>query len=214
MDDGVDERGLARACAPNHENVLMAERRLADQCLLAGGHGVRAHVIAERKNARCPLADAKARACHHRRDQPFEAAAVEGQLAFEDGIFAGDGGFMKGRDGSHGGLGPMRGHFAEARHGVSHTLNPEDTIGVQHDLNDGWVFETAGNELAKLAFELLAGAGGILGRDTGRSHATPGGLGMSGLAYMPSMRGSKSARWPVSYSPIVPRQDKANRVLT
>ena len=42
---------------------------------------------------------------HHGRDQALEAAAIERQLAFEDGIIAGDGCLVRGRDGGKGRLG-------------------------------------------------------------------------------------------------------------
>ena len=76
---------LPEPVPPTIKDVPVIERRRPDQGPLARRHGSGAHIVVEREYAGGALPNAKAWARNHGRDQPFEAAPVKGQLAFEDG---------------------------------------------------------------------------------------------------------------------------------
>jgi hypothetical protein len=104
----------SRACAAHNEDVLTIGHRPFDDGFLAFAHDAGRDVIGERENRRRLAPDREHGRRNHGRDQPLEAAAIERQLAFEDGMVASDGGLMRGGDGGERRLGSVWGKRAEA----------------------------------------------------------------------------------------------------
>jgi hypothetical protein len=146
----VDQRGLAGGRAAGDQHVTPLGHGNAQRFGLRLGHDAGGRIVRQRKHRDRRLPDGKTRRLHHGWDQALEPLAGFWQL----GRHARAAGVNLGAN--------MMGDEAddtfaiggrEALAGIGHTLaqpvDPELAVWVEHDLDDGRIFEPAGDVRAE-----------------------------------------------------------------
>ncbi len=141
IEDGVGKGRFSGAGAAAHQQVVPGGHGLLDGLLLRRGHDALVHVVGQGEDQCRLLAQGEAGALDERGDEGFEAAAVQRQLTFEDGLLRRHHGIEHGRHRVHDGQRPHGVDTAGLLHALSQSIHPERAVGVEHDFDDLGIFE-------------------------------------------------------------------------
>jgi len=141
-------------------------RGVLDGVALAGRHDPALDIVGQREHGRRFHSDGEHRRRGDRRQHGGEPGAPEWariwQGAFEDGVFAGDGGPEHRRHGADEALGRSGGQLADNRHADAGTVLPHLAVRVQQQFEHSRVSQPIAKRGAELALQRLHQATGQL----------------------------------------------------
>ena len=156
----VGERGLAGGGAAGDQDVAALDHGDPERFDLGRAHDAGGGVVAEGEHRDGGFADGEGGRDRYGRQQAFEALAGLGQLGGEPGRAGVDLGPDMVSDQAHDALAVVR---RESLAGVGQTLgqpiDPEPSVGVEHDLDHARVFQPAGDVGAQSRAQHACAAG-------------------------------------------------------
>ncbi len=141
VEDGVGQGGLACAGAAADQNIQPAGDRLFERLALGVRHNALGNIVIQGKDQRRLLPQRKARTLDQGRNQGFKAAAVQRQLAFEDGLLGRHHGIEHGRYCVDNGQRPHGVDTAGLLHAFPQSIHPQGAVRVEHDFDNLGVLE-------------------------------------------------------------------------
>ncbi len=167
----VDQGGLASGRPARDQDVATMGDRDLQRHSLRGGHDAGGDVVGEREHRDRRLADGERRCRDDRREQPLEALARLRQLGRDARLAGVDLGADMMRNQPDDPLAVVCSHpGARVGQPARQPVDPEPSVGIEHHLDDGRVFQPRRNRRPERGPEHAGAADRNLGSDRRNAH--------------------------------------------